>query len=126
AGPIAIKSDRGVREITLNTLVGQISDGMDIVWPLPGARGWASIGEVLEEIYEAGMATPAARPAPPSAPAPSAAAAGPAAYDRDESVIAVMCGDTPPVKAERFPTLASEVMLRSGYFGLSTSFQEYP
>ena len=124
--PIELKSKAGVRAIDLVTLVGQISDGMDIVWPLPGANGWASIATALQALHEAGM-TPPPQPAtaasPPAAPSPNP---GPAAYNGVEGVTAVMCGDAPAVAPERFPTLASEVMLRSGYFGLSTSFAEFP
>lgn len=127
AGPIAMAAGTGTRTITLNTLVGQISDGMDIVWPLPGANGWASIAKALQAIAEAG----AAPPGPPAQPAASgsaspAPASQPAPYDGAEGVIAVMCGDAPSVRAERFPTLASEAMLRSGLFGLATSYGEFP
>ncbi len=126
AGPIELTSKAGTRSITLETLVGQISDGMDIVWPIPGANGWASIAEALEALHEAAKAPPpTATTAPDTAPA-GAAGAAPAEYDGTEGVTAVMCGDAPTVRLERFPTLASEVMLRSGYFGLSTSFMEFP
>lgn len=125
-GPIELKSDAGSRSITLATLVGQISDGMDIVWAVPGANGWASIGHALQAIHEAGMAAPAAAPAAPAGPAASDAGSAPAAYDGVEGPYAVMCGDGAAVGLERFPTLSSEVMLRSGYFGLSTSYAEFP
>ena len=129
AGPIELASAHGTRTITLTTLVGQISDGMDIVWPLPGANGWASIAKALQGISEAGAAAPAANPA--AAPAASQSgtpepAPQPGPYDGAEGVIAVMCGDAPSVRADRFPTLASEVMLRSGLFGLSTAYGEFP
>lgn len=127
AGPIEMKSQAGVRAITLSTLVGQVSDGMDIVWPVPGADGWASVAKALAAIHEAGKAKPPARatggkPAAPPAPADAA----PAPYDGAEGVIAVMCGDAPSVTLDRYPTLASEVQVRSGYFGLSTSYSEFP
>lgn len=96
---------------------------MDIVWPLPGANGWTSIATPLQALHEAGK-TPPPHPTGPAA-APSADPA-PATYDGIEGVTAVICGDASPVTLERFPTLASEVMLRSGYFGLSTSFTEFP
>jgi pimeloyl-ACP methyl ester carboxylesterase len=124
-GPVELKSDAGVRTVTLATLVGQISDGMDIVWPLPGASGWTSVAAALQAIDAAGRANPPARPPTTTKPAAPVASA-PAPYDGAEGVIAVMCGDAPSVGLDRFPTLASEVMLRSGYFGLSTSFSEYP
>ncbi|WP_269930607.1 alpha/beta hydrolase [Aminobacter sp. HY435] len=120
-GPIELKSGAGARTITLNTLVGQISDGMDIVWAVPGANGWASVGHALQAIHEAGAATPGA----PHAGTGDPAGSKPAAYDGAEGAIAVMCGDAPAVSLERFPTLSSEVMLRSGYFGLSTSYAEF-
>lgn len=125
-GPIELKAKAGVRSIALETLVGQISDGMDIVWPLPGANGWASIATALQALHEAGKAPPHP-PVPAAAPpaAPSADSA-PATYDGVEGVTAVICGDAPTVTLERFPTLASEAMLRSGYFGLSTSYAEFP
>lgn len=128
-GPIEVKSKTGVRSIDLATLVGQISDGMDIVWPIPGANGWAAIANVLQLLHEAGKAPPPHHPSPAPQPAPAtvpSADAAPAAYDGAEGVIAVMCGDAPTIRLERFPTLASEVMLRSSYFGLSTSFTEFP
>lgn len=136
-GPIDLPTKAGVRTIGLETLVGQVSDGMDIVWPLPGANGWASIAQALQALHEAGE-TPARAPAQSTAqspaqaagepPAPAAAPAGAASepYEGVEGVTAIMCGDAPTVALERFPTLASEVMLRSGYFGLSTSFTEFP
>jgi pimeloyl-ACP methyl ester carboxylesterase len=68
-GPITLKSAAGVRSITLSTLVGEVSDGMDIVWPVPGANGWASVAQALEAIHEAGSAQPAARMADPADPA---------------------------------------------------------
>ncbi len=126
AGPIELGTAAGTREITLATLVGEVSDGMDIVWPLPGASGWAAVGQALQTIYEAGQKAektpPAKASAKPAAPAPDSAIA---AYDGVEGVTAIMCGDTAPVSLGRFPTLASEVMLRSGYFGLSTSYGEF-
>lgn len=126
-GPIDLPSEAGVRAIALETLVGQISDGMDIVWAIPGANGWASIAQALQAIHEAGQTPPRPEPAAPAGPAAPAAQAAPsAAYDGAEGVTAVMCGDAPSVSLERFPTLASEVMLRSGHFGLSTSFMEFP
>lgn len=126
-GPIELQSKAGARTITLDVLVGQVSDGMDMVWAIPGAAGWASIGQALQAIHEAGAAETVAPPAAPAEPpaAPSAGSA-PADYNGVEGVMAVMCGDTPSVTLERFPTLASEAMLRSGYFGLSTSFTEFP
>ncbi len=129
-GPIDLPTTSGVRAIALETLVGQVSDGMDIVWPLPGANGWASIAQALQTLHKAGR-TPPQPPAQPQAQAagePSAPADGASAepYDGVEGVTAIMCGDAPTVALERFPTLASEVMLRSGYFGLSTSFTEFP
>jgi pimeloyl-ACP methyl ester carboxylesterase len=129
AGPIELKSVDGVRTITLNTLVGQISDGMDIVWPLPGANGWASVGQALQALHEAGKAAPSAAGATAEArPAAVSTAVGAASgrYDGAEGVIAVICGDAPTVALDRFPTLASEAQLRSGYFGLSTSYAEFP
>lgn len=127
-GPIELESAAGVRTIELETLVGQISDGMDIVWALPGASGWASIAQALQALHEAGETPPPHRPQPPAATPSSSPSAdsAPPAYDGAEGVIAVMCGDAPTVASDRFPTLASEVMLRSGYFGLSTSFTEFP
>jgi len=122
-GPIDLKSEAGVRKVALSDLVGQISDGMDIVWPLPGANGWASVGEALQSIHEAGKAAPT-RPAEKAKP--TAVSSGPAAYEGAEGVLAVMCGDGPSVPVSRFATLASEVQLRSGYFGLSTSYAEFP
>jgi pimeloyl-ACP methyl ester carboxylesterase len=108
-------------------LVGQVSDGMDIVWPLPGANGWASIGQALQAIHEAGKANPPQQPAGPAGSAPAAASSpATASYDGIEGVTAVMCGDTASVTLERFPTISSEVMLRSGFFGLSTSYAEFP
>ena len=133
-GPIDLPTTSGVRAIALETLVGQVSDGMDIVWPLPGANGWASIAQALQTLHEAGRtppqppAQPEAQPQAQAAGEPSAPADGASAepYDGVEGVTAIMCGDAPTVALERFPTLASEVMLRSGYFGLSTSFTEFP
>lgn len=125
-GPIELTSGGGRREITLNTLVGQISDGMDIVWAIPGANGWASIGQALQAIHEAGKAAPVSRSGGTAGSAAPAAPAGPApsTYDGAEGATAVICGDAPSVSPERFPTLSSEVMLRSGYFGLSTSYAQ--
>jgi pimeloyl-ACP methyl ester carboxylesterase len=83
----------------------------------------------LQALHEAGVAPPSALPQdaeaaePPASPS-AGSAQGP--YDGAEGVIAVMCGDSPAVALDRFPTLASEVMLRSGYFGLSTSFTLFP
>ncbi len=125
-GPIELTSDAGVRSISLSTLVGEVSDGMDIVWPVPGASGWASIATALQSLHEAAAtapAAPAAEPAEAGVPAPDTT---PAPYDGAEGVIAVMCGDAPSVTLDRFPTLASEVQLRSGYFGLATSYSEFP
>jgi pimeloyl-ACP methyl ester carboxylesterase len=121
-GPIDLKLETGVRQITLSDLVEQISDGMDIVWPLPGASGWASIGEALQSLHEAGKAAPRAA----AQAKPASVSSEPSAYEGAEGVTAVMCGDAPSVSAGRFATLASEVQLRSGYFGLSTSYQEFP
>lgn len=121
-GPIELKTKSGTRNITLAALVGQVSDGMDIVWPVPGASGWTAAAEALQALHEAAKA-------PPSAPTKAEAAkpdSKPAAYEGAEGVLAVMCGDAPTVTIDRFPTLASEVMLRSGYLGLATSFNEYP
>jgi pimeloyl-ACP methyl ester carboxylesterase len=128
AGPILLQSDAGAREVTLSTLVGQISDGMDMVSALPGASGWPAVAQALQAIHEAGATPPAAKSAAADKPDGAAGPAGsaPAGYDGAEGVIAVMCGDGPSVGLERFPTLASEVMLRSGYFGLSTSYAEFP
>jgi pimeloyl-ACP methyl ester carboxylesterase len=123
AGPIELSSDSGARTITLNKLVGRISAGMDVVWAIPGAKGWTSIARTLQAIHEAGKAPP--HPLAKAAPATPADSA-PAPYDGDEGVIAVMCGDAPTVSLERFPTLASEIMLRSGYFGLWTSYWQFP
>ena len=128
-GPIELKSKDGVRSIVLETLVGQVSDGMDIVWALPGASGWASIAGALQALHEAGKVPPPYSPQPAEAvatpPAAPSAGSGPASYDGAEGVFAVMCGDSPTVTPERWATLASEVVLRSGYFGLSTSFTEF-
>ena len=128
-GPIELKSKDGVRSIVLETLVGQVSDGMDIVWALPGASGWASIAGALQALHEAGKVPPPHNPQPAEAvatpPGAPSAGSGPASYDGAEGVFAVMCGDSPTVTLERFATLASEVVLRSGYFGLSTSFTEF-
>lgn len=127
-GPITLKTKAGERTITLETLVGEISDGMDIVWPIPGSNGWASIAEALQALHEAATEKP--HPVPKAEPMPPAraTAAGPAAapYEGAEGVIAVMCGDTAAVGLDRYPTLASEAMLRSGYFGLSTSYVAFP
>ena len=128
-GPIELTSKDGVRSIVLETLVGQVSDGMDIVWALPGASGWASIAGALQALHEAGKVPPSHNPQPAEAvatpPAAPSAGSGPASYDGAEGVFAVMCGDSPTVTPERLATLASEVVLRSGYFGLSTSFTEF-
>jgi hypothetical protein len=131
AGPVTLETAGGSRTLSLSEIIGQVSDGMDFVWPINGAGGWPAVAAALQALHEAGAAAPA--PAPRPAPAADAAAdaapapaAAPAPYDGAEGVIAIMCGDVPSVAAARYPTLASEAMLRSGYFGLSTSYVGFP
>lgn len=57
-GPIEFTSEAGVRMIALETLVDQISDGMDIVWAIPDASGWVSIARALQANHEAGKTSP--------------------------------------------------------------------
>lgn len=121
-GPIELRTKAGPRTITLAGLVGKVSDGMDIVWPVPGASGWVATAEALQTLHETAKSPPPA-PARPETARPDSK---PAPYEGAEGVIAVMCGDAPTVTLDRFPTLASEAMLRSGHFGLATSFAEFP
>ena len=124
-GSVTIQTANGPRAMDLSTLVGQIDNSLDIVWPIPGASGWPATGAAMQMIYEAANA-----PAVASSPVPDEGPASPTAstqsYAGPEQALAVTCGDTASPSLERLPSLAAESQLEAGYFGLSTLYNDYP
>ena len=128
-GPVTIQTANGPLAMDLTTLVEQIDNSLDIVWPIPGASGWPSTGAAMQRVYEAANAPVAA-----ASPVASGGQTGPSAnptggsqsYTGPEQSLAVTCGDTARPSVERMPSLAAESQLEAGYFGLSTLYNDYP
>lgn len=132
-GPITLDTADGPRVVELETLIGQVSSGMDIVWPIAGAAGWSGNAAALQAIYEAAIQQAPASAATPTAATPETApAASPApvtgteAYAGAEQALGVTCGDAARPTLDRIPSLAAEAQAEAGYFGLAVLYNDFP
>ena len=126
--PVTLQTGQEPVVMDLSTLVEQVDNSLDIVWPIPGASGWAKTGAALQTIYEASIA-PATAATPASAPATAKAspvAPEAAAYAGPEQAFAVACGGTAKPSLQRLPSLAADSQLAAGYFGLATLYNDVP
>ena len=126
--PVTVQSGQGPVDMDLSTLVEQVDNSLDIVWPIPGASGWAKTGEALQMIYEASIApTAVGTPASAQDSAQASPVASEAAtYAGPEQTLAVACGDTGRPSPQRIPSLAADSQLAAGYFGLATLYNDVP
>lgn len=126
-GPVTLQTEQGPVRMDLSTLVEQVDDGLDIVWPIPGASGWPRTAAALQALHEAANAPDvAATPAPAQAQASPVAPAGGVTYAGPEQALAVACGDAARPSRERIPSLAVDARLEAGYWGLSTLYNDVP
>jgi len=124
-GPVSLTSAGGeARTLDLPTLIGEVSDGLDIVWPVSGSTGWTGLGAALEGVQQAAAAQP---PTPATggndAPSPTTEKVP---YAGAEQPLSVTCGDTAVPSIDRLPTLAAEAQLQDGYFGLNVLYNDFP
>lgn len=133
AEPIVIQGRSGPLLVTPDLLVSQVSNGLDVVWPIDGQGGWGSVAAALQGVYEAAMSapagsagTPVATPAQPVAVADPTPAAAVVPYAGAGQAYAVTCGDVARPSPERIPSLAADAELEAGYFGLATLYADVP
>jgi pimeloyl-ACP methyl ester carboxylesterase len=125
-GPITLETPDGPFVMDLSTLVSQVDDGLDIVWPIEGAAGWAGNASALQMLHDAANApAPVATPTPDQAASPVAAPAS-QPYAGPEQALAVTCGDVAAPSLERIPSLAADARFEAGYFGLATLYNDFP
>ncbi|WHU45492.1 alpha/beta hydrolase [Gordonia sp. L191] len=128
--PAVLTEGSATKVIDLPTLVNDISDGLDVVWPIPGsAQGWAAVSAALQKIYQA--ATTAPESPAPGAPNQTAGqsptqSAADTTYAGPEQVLSIACGDSAAVTPQRIPTLAVEAQQQAGLLGLSTMYGDAP
>lgn len=121
--PVTVQTPNGPDTIGAADLVSQMSNGLDIVWPIEGsASGWSGNAGALQSLYEAITAAPAKAAAPRAA----AASTTPGSYVGAEQPLSITCGDVARPSAARIPSLAVEAQQQAGYFGLSTLYNDFP
>jgi pimeloyl-ACP methyl ester carboxylesterase len=126
-GPVTLQTGEGPVVMDLGTLVEQVDNSLDIVWPIPGASGWPRTAAALQAVHEAAnVPGVAATPAPAQDLASPVAAGGREVYAGPEQTFAVACGDAARPPLERIPSLATDSQLEAGYWGLSTLYNDVP
>lgn len=121
-GPIALP---GGGSIGYAELLGQISNGLDIVTPFASpvtgasSKGWTGIAVAFEAIWQA-------RDTPVVSSSRVASAGVPDSYQGPEQGLSVVCGETPGPASSRYPILARSELRRNGPIGLSSLWFDEP